>query len=210
MRIYIYVSAIANNPTAFSNYGTAGLIVILGKTIRIPGSLSGYYTTDARVKDANTIIGDKNATPSSAWPATDSYHELVLKDSSQCLPMIKYTKHDRNTYADRRSGGRENYSIIQKLTVSLQKVIDEVFNKDATPPTLATATASVVDPVVSNPSYTTASSTATTAAAATTTISTFKSTSTSTTTSVSYTQSRQKSGSSRGYVHWRVSNKKGT
>ena len=146
--------------------------LILGKTIRIPGSLSGYYTTDARVKDANTIIGDKNATPSSAWPATDSYHELVLKDSSQCLPMIKYTKHDRNTYADRRSGGRENYSIIQKLTVSLQKVIDEVFNKDATPPTLATATASVVDPVVSNPSYTTASSTSTTS------------------TSVSYTQSR--------------------
>ena len=196
----------ANNPTAFSNYG-----LILGKTIRIPGSLSGYYTTDARVKDANTIIGDKNATPSSAWPATDSYHELVLKDSSQCLPMIKYTKHDRNTYADRRSGGRENYSIIQKLTVSLQKVIDEVFNKDATPPSLATAARSVVDPVVSHPIYTTAftPAAATAAAAATTTTSTFKSTSTSTSTYASYTQSRQKSGSSRGYVNWRVSNKKG-
>ena len=202
----------ANNPSSFQDFGTAGLIVarLQGKTIRVPRYLSGSYTSDSRVKEANTIIGDKTAR-SSAWPAADTYHELVLKDSSQCLPMLKYTKRDRNTYADRRSGGREDYSIIQKLTVSLQKVIDEVFNKDATPPSLATAARSVVDPVVSHPIYTTAftPAAATAAAAATTTTSTFKSTSTSTSTYASYTQSRQKSGSSRGYVNWRVSNKKG-
>ncbi len=40
----------------------------------------------------NTIIGDKTALSETNWPQPDTFHDIVLWSSTQCLPMVKYDK----------------------------------------------------------------------------------------------------------------------
>mmetsp|Transcript_29909 Transcript_29909/g.63431 ORF Transcript_29909/g.63431 Transcript_29909/m.63431 type:complete len:409 (+) Transcript_29909:112-1338(+) len=78
--------------------------------------------------DANTIIGDKliGATigkqmGSDGWPVDDSFHEIVLRSSAQCLPMIMFDKALRN-----HKDGKECVRYMKK---SLQDILDRLFNK---------------------------------------------------------------------------------
>ena len=82
----------------------------------------------AAVGDANTIIGDKmvgthGAKPvdSDGWPLDDKWHEIVLRSSAQCLPMIKFDRA-----LGQNNEGKECIGHIQK---SLQEILDRLFNK---------------------------------------------------------------------------------
>ena len=112
----------ANNPTAFSNYGEVGLLVgrLQGHTVRVPRSLPRNASIAT-----NTIIGDKllmaQPVDGEGWPTTDSYHEVVLQSSAQCLPMVKYDR----VLLQREPDGRK---CIQYFQQSLQAILDELFN----------------------------------------------------------------------------------
>lgn len=114
----------ANNPTSFQDYGGVGLLVgrLQGSTVRVPRSLTS--TTRGSIV-ANTVIGDKMNTGQKlngeGWPETDLYHEIVLRSSSQCLPMVKY-----DTVMVRQPQGER---CIQYFRTSLQGILDELFNK---------------------------------------------------------------------------------
>ncbi|KAL7524685.1 hypothetical protein ACHAXR_001548, partial [Thalassiosira sp. AJA248-18] len=118
----------ANNGTCFSNYGDTGLLVgrLKGKMVRAAGSL--YIAPNQQV-DANTIIGDKligvttlgKQADSDGWPLEDSYHEIVLRSSAQCLPMIKFANALRQH--------KEGKECIRYMKKSLQEILDRLFNK---------------------------------------------------------------------------------
>ena len=82
----------------------------------------------AAIGDANTIIGDKmtgtyggKPVDSDGWPLDDGWHEIVLRSSAQCLPMIKFDRA-----LGQNNEGKECIGHIQK---SLQKILDRLFNK---------------------------------------------------------------------------------
>ena len=112
----------ANNPTSFMKFGRVGLIVarLKGKTIRIAKRLGKTHR-----KVANTIIGDKSAKSRWWWPEIDSLHEIVLQNSSQCLPLVRY---DRKSLRGRPVQGWKPDAYIQIITESLKAVLDEIFN----------------------------------------------------------------------------------
>ena len=97
----------ANNPDNFSSYGDTGVLVarLTGKMVRVARSL----LPTAAVGDANTIIGDKmvpvggghrrhgQGLDKDGWPLKDDYHEIVLRSSAQCLPMISFDSRTRGT-----------------------------------------------------------------------------------------------------------------
>ncbi len=85
---------------------------------------------------ANTIIGDKVSLKAKdkrrtmnhdayydrdGWPIWDTYHEIVLRSSAQCLPMIKFDRALQH-----HNQGRH---CVQYLQDSLQQIIDRLFNK---------------------------------------------------------------------------------
>ena len=81
--------------------------------------------------DANTILGDKiiscgSNLDSSGWPITDYRNEMVLRTSSQCLPMIRYDK------AMVANTGREGLRSIGYLYAYLISIINKLFNEGAT------------------------------------------------------------------------------
>ena len=53
-----------------------------------------------QIVDANTVVGDKMDGVTSnqknlnwdGWPVDDSYYEIVLRSSAQCLPMVLFDK----------------------------------------------------------------------------------------------------------------------
>jgi hypothetical protein len=81
----------------------------------------------AAVGDANTIVGNKmvvmteNPVDSDGWPLDDKWHEIVLRSSAQCLPMIKFDRA-----LGQNNEGKECIGHIQK---SLQEILDRLFNK---------------------------------------------------------------------------------
>ena len=88
----------------------------------------GFAANQAAVGDANTIVGDKmvgaaagKQVDSDGWPVDDSWHEIVLRSSAQCLPMIKFDKALRQ-----HQEGKECVRFMKK---SLQKILDRLFNK---------------------------------------------------------------------------------
>ncbi|CAJ1969690.1 unnamed protein product [Cylindrotheca closterium] len=93
-----------NSPTKFAGYGNTGLIVG-----RLLGTMKtfGQQTTDG----ANTVL-------------VPDREIVVLKTSAQCLPMIKY---DMGLV-----GSQEGQDFIQRLTRSLQAILDQVFNPGLT------------------------------------------------------------------------------
>jgi deltex-like protein len=86
-----------------------------------------------QIVDANTVIGDKlqgmtaSQTPllytfdRDGWPVNDSYHEIVLRSSAQCLPMVKFDRVFINHEAGR--------DCIGFLKHSLELIINRLFNK---------------------------------------------------------------------------------
>ena len=132
----------ANNGTNFSAYGDTGLIVarLKGKMVRVPRCL-----VHSQVVDANTIIGDKMmggiipggrvSAPTQfgadGWPINDSYHEIVLRSSTQCLPMVKFDRALR----DHKAGK----DCIRNLKYSLQMILDRLFNQGLNKSTILSA-----------------------------------------------------------------------
>eukprot|EP00984_Skeletonema_dohrnii_P013960 scaffold5845_cov73-Skeletonema_dohrnii-CCMP3373.AAC.2 len=128
----------ANNPDNFSSYGNTGVLVarLTGKMVRVARSL----LPNTKV-DANTIVGDKmmhaTALPmptgmggqrhrgknldKDGWPLKDDYHEIVLRSSAQCLPMISYDSRARQT--------KEGQKCIKNMEKGLQDIFDKLFNK---------------------------------------------------------------------------------
>ena len=119
----------ANNPDNFSSYGNTGVLVarLPGKLVRVARSL----LSNTKV-NANTIVGDKIMTAASTprqgqcldkdgWPLKDDYHEIVLRSSAQCLPMISYDSRARQS--------DEGKKCIKNLEKSLQTIFDKLFNK---------------------------------------------------------------------------------
>lgn len=119
----------ANNADNFSNYGNTGVLVarLTGKMVRVARSL----LPNTKV-DANTIIGDKLTIAASThrqgqsldkdgWPLKDDYHEIVLRSSAQCLPMISYDSRARQS--------KEGKKCIKNLEKGLQAIFDKLFNK---------------------------------------------------------------------------------
>ena len=120
----------ANNPKSFLNFGPVGLLVgrLQGKAIRVSQSLM----RSAQI-DANTVIGDKTAhrsnmrtrettmQDSDGWPKADTFHEIVLSSSSQCLPMVKYRRE-----LLQQNGGEYCLKLLEQ---SLQTILDQILNE---------------------------------------------------------------------------------
>ena len=54
------------------------------------------------------------------WPVKDDFHEIVLRSSAQCLPMVKFDRELRNY--------KEGKECIRRLKYSLQQIINRLFN----------------------------------------------------------------------------------
>ena len=119
----------ANNPIACSGYGAVGLIVarLQGTNVRVPFALKVHnFHVD---EDVKSICGDKITEAmiqdedfnDDGWPTNDYNHEVVLRSSSQVLPLVKYSKTLIKT-----SKGRK---CIQQFESSLQSILDGLFNK---------------------------------------------------------------------------------
>lgn len=119
----------ANNPIACSGYGAVGLIVarLQGTNVRVPFALKVHnFHVD---EDVKSICGDKITEAmiqnedfnDDGWPTNDYNHEVVLRSSSQVLPLVRYSKSLIKT-----SKGRK---CIQQFESSLQSILDGLFNK---------------------------------------------------------------------------------
>ncbi len=116
----------ANNPTSFMKFGRVGLIVarLQGKTTRIAKQLDKKLDKTPP-KPATTIIGDKTANSLRQWPKSDSMHEIVLQNSSQCLPLIRY---DRKSLHGAPVCDWKPADYILLMTECLRAILDEIFN----------------------------------------------------------------------------------
>jgi deltex-like protein len=108
--------------------------------VRVPRCL-----LHSQLVDANTIIGDKMmgsiipggrvSAPmqfgADGWPINDSYHEIVLRSSTQCLPMVKFDRALR----DHKAGK----DCIRNLKHSLQMILDRLFNQGLSKSTILSA-----------------------------------------------------------------------
>ena len=112
-------------------YLTSGLLCarLKGKVARAAYQLP--YNQRATV-DAHTIVGDKftgvvagKQVDNDGWPVDDLYHEIVLRHSSQCLPMIKFDKQIRS-----HKDGKECVKFMKK---ELKRIIKKFFNKGLKP-----------------------------------------------------------------------------
>lgn len=95
-----------------------------GKAVRTTGRLN-----DTQLADVNTIIGDKGARISMAgaagfttngWPDDEQNHEIVLRSSTQCLPVVRFDRTLRE-----KKKGKE---MIRFIKFSLQQIMDRRFN----------------------------------------------------------------------------------
>ena len=117
-------------------YLTSGLLCarLKGKVVRAARSLP--YNQHSTV-DAHTIVGDKftgvaagKQVDNEGWPIDDLYHEIVLRHSSQCLPMIKFDRQLRSN-----KDGKECIRFIKKELKGILKL----FNKGLKPTDLRDA-----------------------------------------------------------------------
>jgi hypothetical protein len=100
-----------------------------GTMVRATGRLQSE-----KVVDAHTIVGDKMPLSRclsrktnldtyhdrDEWPIEDTYHEIVLRSSAQCLPMVKFDRALQHH--------KEGRQCVQYLQYSLQQIIDRLFN----------------------------------------------------------------------------------
>ena len=83
----------ANNPTNFQQFGDVGLIVarLKGKSVRMARFPTPFDDGDDE-KSATTIIGNKLARQGERWPKNDEADEIVLRNSSQIVALVKYNR----------------------------------------------------------------------------------------------------------------------
>lgn len=82
-----------------------------------------------QIVDADTLVGDKMDGVTSkriplywdGWPVDDSYYEIVLRSSAQCLPMVLFDK----ALAKHKAG----MHCIRYLQYSLELILNKLFNK---------------------------------------------------------------------------------
>lgn len=113
----------ATNPYAFhGQYGEVGLLVavVLGNTRRVSSSPSCYDTS------VNTVIGNKQlaGSPSEITEGQAFFDEIVLRRSSQCLPLIRFCATLISRTDDQSPGNKSVWLYHQEL----QKIVDECFN----------------------------------------------------------------------------------
>ena len=120
-----------NNPTTFMNYGNVGLIVarLQGTTQRMAGTIGGQNTTTSATA-INTVIGDKTATSVGRWPKSDTSHEIVLKSSSQCLPLVRFNQEPLFKKNQVQTVSAEAY--VHQVADIMQSVVDDIFNSQST------------------------------------------------------------------------------
>ncbi|KAL7531827.1 hypothetical protein ACHAXR_004260, partial [Thalassiosira sp. AJA248-18] len=113
-----------NNPFDFARYGDTCLMVarLQGSTARVPRLLP----MEAKL-GANTIIGNKIVHPvrlgqQDGWPLSGAQDEVVLKTSSQCLALIRFSKPLIYT--------KEGRDCIEFMKNSLQEILDVGFNRE--------------------------------------------------------------------------------
>ncbi|GFH49706.1 hypothetical protein CTEN210_06182 [Chaetoceros tenuissimus] len=136
----------ANYPTSFARYGEQGLLVarLIGKSVRVPKPLSCLTSSNCLdiASSSNTIVGDKSTSLSSGWPGTDQHHEIVLKTSSQCLPMVRYDRRlvgNRELKTDHRGlmtyvfTSSDPNRIVETFKSKLQRVLDGLINEGSLP-----------------------------------------------------------------------------
>ena len=111
-----------DNPFTFSVYGNTCLLVarLQGSAVRAP-----IFLSDDKI-DANTIIGDKFSHPvrfnDDGWPISGNQHETVLRSSSQCLALVRFSKSLLDS-----TKGKES---VQSLQNSQQNIFNIHFNKE--------------------------------------------------------------------------------
>lgn len=113
----------ANNPTHFSRFGKVGLIVarLQGKKVRVAKALPKKFRTQA-----NTFIGDKSAKSTQNWPKSDKLNEIVLRTSSQCLPLVRFDRKNRLLLTNPDA-------YVLNVAASLKAVVNEIFNGHQAP-----------------------------------------------------------------------------
>ena len=114
----------ANNPFAFHRDGAEGLLVA-----RIQGATRRAVQAQRLVRrdgSFDTIIGNKakSYTPASR---VDLYDEVVLLNSSQCLPLVQYSS--RIIRRNPRVTGADTDSPIRIFHIAMQQIVDEFFNE---------------------------------------------------------------------------------
>lgn len=116
----IYTS---NNPTNFAHFGDIGIMVAMmkGRCVTVTNSSSSHQ------RECNTIIGNKGRNASKY--GDDPCDEIVLQESCQCLPLIKF---NRSLLQDDPTNGTV------KLVAYYKEVLqyfDTFFNSESALPT---------------------------------------------------------------------------
>ena len=106
-----------NNPIAFTRYGTVGLLVarLKGRSRRIPHKRLIFHQL-APDRTFDTVIGNKSS--------NRSHDEVVLADSSQCLPIVKFP----TSMIARSLGQNGANNPMVKIHIEIQQVVEEFFN----------------------------------------------------------------------------------
>ena len=113
----------SNNPTEFRSYGEIGIMIAMIKG-NCSVAKSQSLTRHSNHRDSNTIIGNKVRSASKYGEKLND--EIVLQQSGQCLPLIKF----KRSLLD----GGVGYDGIAKLVAyfnEIQKGIDFFFNEKA-------------------------------------------------------------------------------
>lgn len=110
----------ANNPFCFQKFGDVGLIcaIVQGKTQRLHTAVQPN-SDQTNNSNADTVVGNKSKSKS---PCFD---EIVLQKSSQCLPLLRFSK-DSISPIDMETA---NNKLLWKIHTNVQKLVDKYFNK---------------------------------------------------------------------------------
>ncbi|EJK58624.1 hypothetical protein THAOC_21237 [Thalassiosira oceanica] len=124
----------ANGAVNFSNYGNLGIVVgrLQGNAVRAMRSFAEHQRNGNRAAaDANTMIGDKmifvhsSGALADGWPCKDDHHEIVLRSSRQCLPMIRFDQGLIHT--------NEGKVLVEYIKKELEQIMNRLFNRNLRP-----------------------------------------------------------------------------
>ena len=106
-----------NNPYASTRYGEVGLIVA-----RLQGNTFRFNDRRLQYQNATTIVGNLQARACCGkWSEeSDPYDEIVLRTSSQCLPLVRYS----------RTEYRKDSQHVHRCAAKMTRLVDELFNKN--------------------------------------------------------------------------------
>jgi hypothetical protein len=106
-----------NNPIAFSQYGSVGLLVarLRGESRWIPHDCPNRRQILAE-RTIDTVVGNKGYNP--------FYDEIVLAKSSQCIPIVEFPTSLITVFL----GSTDTDNPVAKIEMKMQQVVDELFN----------------------------------------------------------------------------------